>query len=73
LPRERWCPASNANGPSADRAADGILLPRMSGAFGRRDWVANGLMHATCHLHMPWAIPALLVDMFLIAYPARRS
>ena len=50
----------------------GVLLPRMSDAFGKRDWVANGLLHATYHLHMPWIIPASLADMFLVAYPARR-
>jgi membrane protease YdiL (CAAX protease family) len=50
----------------------GVLLPRMSDAFGKRDWVANGLLHATYHLHTPWVIPASLVDMFLVAYPARR-
>jgi membrane protease YdiL (CAAX protease family) len=50
----------------------GVLLPRMSGAFGKRDWVVNGLLHATYHLHMPWVIPASLADTFLVAYPARR-
>jgi len=50
----------------------GILLPRMEGAFGKRDWVANGLLHATYHWHTPWVIPASFVDMFLVAYPARR-
>ena len=50
----------------------GVLLPRMSGAFGKRDWVVNGLLHATYHFHIPWVIPASLVDMFLVAYPARR-
>jgi membrane protease YdiL (CAAX protease family) len=50
----------------------GVLLPRMEGAFGKRDWVANGLLHATYHWHVPWVIPASVVDMFLVAYPARR-
>jgi membrane protease YdiL (CAAX protease family) len=36
----------------------GVLLPRMSGAFGKADWVANGVLHVTYHLHMPWVIPA---------------
>jgi membrane protease YdiL (CAAX protease family) len=30
----------------------GLLLPRM-GAFGRADWVANGLLFACYHLHEP--------------------
>ena len=34
----------------------GFLLPRMNGAFGRGDWVANGLLFAGYHLHVPWAI-----------------
>lgn len=50
----------------------GVLLPRMSDAFGKRDWVVNGLLHATYHLHVPWVIPASLADMFLVAYPAKR-
>ena len=39
----------------------GYLLPRMNGAFGRRDWVANGLLFAGYHLHVPWAIPGTLL------------
>jgi membrane protease YdiL (CAAX protease family) len=50
----------------------GLLLPRMSGAFGRWDWVINGVLFGTYHLHQPWSIPAALVDTFAIAYPARR-
>lgn len=50
----------------------GFLLPRMNGAFGRGDWVANGVLFATYHLHMPWRIPAALLDMFILAYPAKR-
>jgi len=50
----------------------GFLLPRMNGAFGRGDWVANGLLLAGYHLHVPWGMPATLVDMFVIAYPTKR-
>ena len=50
----------------------GYLLPRMNGAFGRGDWVANGLLFAGYHLHVPWAIPGTLLDMFTIAYPTKR-
>ncbi len=50
----------------------GFLLPRMNGVFGRRDWVANGVLFAVYHLHMPWAIPAALLDTFIISYPAKR-
>jgi len=50
----------------------GFLLPRMNGAFGRGDWVANGLLFAAYHLHMPWAIPTALLDTLIIAYPTKR-
>lgn len=32
------------------------LLPRMS-SFGRFDWLVNGLLFASYHLHEPWAMP----------------
>lgn len=50
----------------------GLLLPRMQEAFGDRDWVANGVLFAAYHLHMPWAIPAILLDTVLLSYPAKR-
>ena len=50
----------------------GLLLPRMHGAFGDRDWVANGVLFAVYHLHFPWTIPVNLLDTLLISYPAKR-
>jgi uncharacterized protein len=50
----------------------GYLLPRMNGAFGRSDWVANGVLFAGYHLHVPWAIPGTLFEMFTTAYPTKR-
>jgi membrane protease YdiL (CAAX protease family) len=50
----------------------GVLLPRMQGAFGRGDWLANGVLFACYHLHVPWMIPSVLMDSFVLAYPARR-
>ena len=50
----------------------GFLLPRMNGAFGRGDWVVNGLLFTGYHLHVPWAMPAALLDMFTLAYPTKR-
>jgi membrane protease YdiL (CAAX protease family) len=51
----------------------GLLLPRMRGAFGRWDWVANGVLFAAYHLHVPWVIPqTLLVDTFAEAGATRR-
>jgi membrane protease YdiL (CAAX protease family) len=50
----------------------GYLLPRMAGAFGRYDWLANGLLFSAYHVHVPWAIPHSLIDTFALAYPSRR-
>ena len=50
----------------------GVLLPRMNGAFGKRDWVANGVLFAAYHLHMPWAIPGIVFDAVLYSYPSKR-
>jgi uncharacterized protein len=50
----------------------GLLLPRMQGVFGRGDFVANGVLFATYHLHQPWSIPTALVDIIVLAYPSRR-
>lgn len=50
----------------------GLLLPRMQGVFGRRDWLANGILFALYHLHVPWAIPGRLVNAFILSWPSRR-
>lgn len=50
----------------------GLLLPRMQGVFGRRDWVANGVLFGLYHLHVPWTIPVNLLDTFVLSYPSRR-
>ena len=51
----------------------GVLLPRMRGSFGRWDWVANGVLFAVYHLHVPWVIPqTLLVDSVVLGYSSRR-
>jgi membrane protease YdiL (CAAX protease family) len=50
----------------------GYLLPRMQGVFGRADWLANGVLFALYHVHVPWVIPSTLIDSLILAYPARR-
>ena len=50
----------------------GYLLPRMNGQFGDRDWLANGVIFAVYHLHVPWMIPVILLDSLALAYPAKR-
>jgi hypothetical protein len=44
----------------------------MNGEFGRRDWLANGVLFAGYHLHMPWVIPTGLPDTFILSYPSKR-
>ncbi len=34
----------------------GVLLPKMEGVFGRWIWIANGVLFAFYHLHLPWSI-----------------
>ena len=50
----------------------GYLLPRMAGVFGRRDWIANGVLSTVYHLHVPWAMPTSIFDTFTQAYPTKR-
>jgi membrane protease YdiL (CAAX protease family) len=50
----------------------GVLLPKMQGAFGRWDWIANGVIFGLYHLHMPWTIPGNIVFGWLMAFPAKR-
>lgn len=49
----------------------GLLLPRMSRAFGRADWLVNGVLFALYHLHTPWVIPAAVLDAFWFAGPSK--
>jgi len=49
----------------------GYLLPRMSGAFGRSDWVANGVLFAGYHVHMWWAMPGILLDALALSLPSK--
>jgi membrane protease YdiL (CAAX protease family) len=44
----------------------------MNGAFGRGDWLANGVLFAAYHLHMPWSMLAPLADAVVLAYPTKR-
>ena len=50
----------------------GVLLPKMEGAFGKWDWVANGVLFAFYHLHEPWVILPALDGAILFSLPARR-
>ena len=50
----------------------GFLLPRMNGTFGRGDWLANGVLFAAGHIHVPWTIPINLIDTLMQAHATRR-
>ena len=50
----------------------GVLLPRMEGVFGRRSWVANGILFGLYHVHQPWGIPNSIITGLLYTYPAHR-
>jgi membrane protease YdiL (CAAX protease family) len=50
----------------------GILLPKMQGAFGRWDWLVNGILFGAYHLHKPQIILSTgLYFGFLFAFPAK--
>ena len=50
----------------------GILLPKMTGVFGRWDWFANGVLFGFYHLHKPQVIvsTALLFGL-VFAFPSK--
>jgi len=51
----------------------GLLLPRMNGAFGKWDWVANGILFGFYHWHQPWGMLTSVIDgVFLYAFPTKR-
>ena len=51
----------------------GLLLPRMHGAFGKRDWLWNGVLFGVYHLHQPWGIASSVFDGVLVfALPTKR-
>jgi len=50
----------------------GVLLPRMAGMFGKRDWLANALLYAGYHLFQYWMIPFRLIEGVIVARNARR-
>ena len=48
-----------------------LLLPRMR-AFATATGFSTESLIPVYHLHMPWAIPTVLVDTFALSYPSRR-
>jgi uncharacterized protein len=50
----------------------GVLLPKMEGVFGRGSWVANSILFALYHVHVPWVIPNAVLTGLLYTFPAYR-
>lgn len=50
----------------------GVLLPKMQGAFGKWDWVANGVIFALYHLHQPWGILDTILTGWIMAFSGKR-
>ncbi len=50
----------------------GVLLPKMKGAFGKSDWIANGVLFGLYHLHKSWSIPGNIASAFAMSWPSRR-
>ncbi len=50
----------------------GLLLPRMRGAFGKADWLVNGVLFGLYHLHQPWSIPGAAIRGAAAAYATTR-
>ncbi|QIM20026.1 CPBP family intramembrane metalloprotease [Phycicoccus sp. HDW14] len=50
----------------------GLLLPRMRGAFGRWDWVANTVLFGLYHVHRVGTMPSVLLSSFGISWAAAR-
>lgn len=50
----------------------GLLLPKMRGAFGKWDWVANSVLFALYHMHRPTQALGFILGGFALSYPVRR-
>jgi membrane protease YdiL (CAAX protease family) len=50
----------------------GVLLPKMRGALGDWDWVANAVMFGFYHLHQPWGILNSIAGGLIFAFSGKR-
>lgn len=48
----------------------GYLLPRMRGAFGKWDWVVNGVLFTLKHVYQRWLFPGILIGGLSFAFTA---
>jgi membrane protease YdiL (CAAX protease family) len=46
----------------------GILLPKMNGAFGKFDWILNGILFASYHVHKINEIPLFIIGSIFIGF-----
>ncbi|MGE5397994.1 MAG: lysostaphin resistance A-like protein [Chitinophagales bacterium] len=51
----------------------GILLPRMSKAFGKWDWAVNGVLFATYHIHKFTEIPVFIIGDVLLPLSVKKT
>ena len=49
----------------------GVLLPKMRGVFGRWDWVANSVLFALYHMHVPLRILFIAIGSLAWTLPSR--
>ena len=64
-------PAAGAQKAGATRP--GRDAHERAGAFGKWDWVANGILFGFYHIHQPWVfIGAAIEGVFLFTYPTKR-
>jgi len=50
----------------------GVLLPKMRGAFGKWDWLANAVLFGLYHLHRPTGALSTVVSGLAWSLPSRR-
>jgi len=48
-----------------------VLLPKMSGVFGRWDWLANAVLFATYHWHKPSVLVSAILTGSLFAFTTK--
>ena len=67
-------PSRSCSTPSSERSccSAGCCCRGCGVRLGASTGLPTAFLFALYHLHMPWAIPANLVDIFALAYPSRR-
>ncbi len=50
----------------------GVLLPKMSGVFGKWAWLANAILFGFYHLHLIWRLPSIIISNIAYSFPSQR-